>query len=311
MATAKSKGYKDNFDYSAAIAGTTDTAKRQQLLSERQNKIDALGLNGKVASNDAVSTWNGSYRPYSVSSTRSGASRVSSLYDAAETARLQRFENARSRIAGQLERNLAAIESDYRAGIRQTDINARQSAVANEEKLAALGLNSSARGQAATSGMAETSRIAVDNRYRSDLNALGQARLTARAAAQQAADEQTAAAESNYSTASENAALQQAQAALSQFNADRDYSLSVAGLTGFLNGTPTLGWRNYRQNLSSAEAAAAASAYEQALTRWKTGGYVRQSDAAILGVPAGTPTADVSYKNALLALQRWKTGYGG
>ena len=193
MATAKSKGYKDNFDYSAAIAGTTDTTKRQQLLSERQNKIDALGLNGKVASNDAVSTWNGSYRPYSVSSTRSGASRVSSLYDAAETARLQRFENARSRIAGQLERNLAAIESDYRAGIRQTDINARQSAVANEEKLAALGLNSSARGQAATSGMAETSRIAVDNRYRSDLNALGQARLTARAAALQADPRQAAA----------------------------------------------------------------------------------------------------------------------
>ncbi len=57
--------------------------------------------------------------------------------------------------------------------MRQTDINARQSAVNNEEKLAALGLNMSARGQAATSGMAETSRIAVDNRYRSDLNSLG------------------------------------------------------------------------------------------------------------------------------------------
>lgn len=39
-------------------------------------------------------------------------------------------------------------------------------------------------------------------------------------------------------------------------------------------------------------------AYEQALERWKTSGYVRQGDAAILGVPAGTPTADVSYKNA-------------
>ena len=58
-----------------------------------------------------------------------------------------------------------------------------------------------ARGQAATSGMAETSRIAVDNRYRSDLNSLGQARLSARAAAQNAADEQTAAAESSYYTA--------------------------------------------------------------------------------------------------------------
>ena len=151
----------------------------------------------------------------------------------------------------------------------------------------------------------------MDNRYRSDLNALGQARLSARAAAQNAADEQTAAAESSYYTASENAALQQAQAALSQFNADRDYGLSVAGLTGFLNGTPTLNWRNYQLNVSSAAANAQTRAYEQALERWKTSGYVRQSDAAILGVPAGTPTADVSYKNAALALQRWKNGYGG
>lgn len=308
--TLNSSGYRDNFDYSAAIANTNDSAKRQQLLSERQNKIDSLGLSGKVASNDAVSTWNGNYRPYSVSSTITGANRVSSLYDAAENARLQRFAAARSRIAKQLESNLASIENDYTAGMRQTDINARQSAVNNEEKLAALGLNMGARGQAATSGMAETSRIAVDNQYRSDLNALGQARLSARAAAQNAADEQTAAAESNYYTTAENAALQQAQAALSQFNADRDYGLSVAGLTGFLNGTPTLNWRNYQLNVSSAAANAQTRAYEQALERWKTSGYVRQGDAAILGVPAGTPTADVSYKNATLALQRWKSGYG-
>ena len=89
--TLNSNGYRDNFDYSAAIAGTTDSAKRQQLLSERQNKIDSLGLGGKVASNDAVSTWNGTYRPYSVSSTTTGANRVSSLYDAAENARFKRF----------------------------------------------------------------------------------------------------------------------------------------------------------------------------------------------------------------------------
>ena len=37
--------------------------------------------------------------------------------------------------------------------------------------------------------------------------------------------------------------------------------------------------------------------------------YVRQRDAAILGVPAGTPTSDVSYQNASLALQKWKAGY--
>ena len=44
--------YKQNFDYSEAIANTTDSATRQQLLTERQNKIDAEGLNGKVASNE-------------------------------------------------------------------------------------------------------------------------------------------------------------------------------------------------------------------------------------------------------------------
>ena len=64
-------------------------------------------------------------------------------------------------------------------------------------------------------------------------------------------------------------------------------------------------------NVGSAAANAQTRAYEQALERWKTSGYVRQGDAAILGVPAGTPTADVSYKNAALALQRWKNGYGG
>ena len=74
---------------------------------------------------------------------------------------------------------------------------------------------------------------------------------------------------SSYYTTSENAALQQAQAALSQFNADRDYGLSVAGLTGFLNGTPTLNWRNYQLNVSSAAANAQTRAYEQALSAGK------------------------------------------
>ena len=323
------KGYRDNFDYSEAIANTQDAGLRQQLLAERQNKIDAEGLAGMVASNAAVSTWNGSYRPYYSSggssstasdSSSSAMSALQQLYAEAEKARLARFEAARERIQQQLSANLAGIDRDYQSGMQQTDINAQQSVLRNEEKLAALGLNMGARGAAATSGAAESSRIAVDNRYRSDLNALGQARLSARAAAQNAAAEQEAALESNYYTAAENAALQQAQMQLSQFNADRDYSLSVAGLTGFLNGTPTLGWQNFQLSQSNAQFSqnqqqlqlqndAQARAYEQAFNRWKTTGYVQKGDAAILGVPAGTPTADVSYKNASLALQQWKAGY--
>ena len=328
------KNYKDNFDYSEAIANTQNAAERQQLLTERQNKINAEGLAGKVASNEAVSTWNGDYRPYSVSSGggggggssgRSGSSSsvssaIAELYAAAESARLQRFEAARERIQQQLQSNLSSIESDYTAGMTQTDINARQSAISNEEKLAALGLNMGARSAAATSGAAESSRIALDNQYRSDLNALGQARLTARAAARDAAANQEAAIEGQYYSAAENAALQQAQMQLAQLNSDRDYSISLAGLTGFLNGTPTMAWYNYQLSADTAANNAAlqalqlsnssqVQAYEQALNRWKTSGYVQAGDAAILGVPAGTPTADVSYQNANLALQQWKAGY--
>ena len=328
------KNYKDNFDYSEAIANTQNAAERQHLLTERQNKINAEGLAGKVASNEAVSTWNGDYRPYSVSSGGGGGGRsnggsgssssvssaIAELYAAAESARLQRFEAARERIQQQLQSNLSSIESDYTAGMTQTDINARQSAISNEEKLAALGLNMGARSAAATSGAAESSRIALDNQYRSDLNALGQARLTARAAARDAAANQEAAIEGQYYSAAENAALQQAQMQLAQLNSDRDYSISLAGLTGFLNGTPTMAWYNYQLSADTAANNAAmqaiqlsnssqAQAYEQALNRWKTSGYVQAGDAAILGVPAGTPTADVSYQNANLALQQWKAGY--
>lgn len=99
------KNYRDNFDYSEAIANSTSKAERDRLLAERQNKIDAEGLTGRVADNSAVSTWTKGYRPYYVASASSAskaaqenAERVSSLYDAAEKARLERFEAARTRI---------------------------------------------------------------------------------------------------------------------------------------------------------------------------------------------------------------------
>ena len=307
------KNYRDNFDYSEAIANSTSKAERDRLLAERQNKIDAEGLTGRVADNSAVSTWTKGYRPYYVASASSAskaaqenAERVSSLYDAAEKARLER----------------SSIDSDYASAVRQAGISARQSALRNEEKLALLGLNMSAKTGAATSGMAESSRIAVDNQYRGDLNSLSQSRLAARSAAETAAAASEASAQSGYESAAESAALSQAQTLLSQYNAERDYSLSMAGLTGFLDGTPTLAYRNYELNAENARVeqnaaltrlrnAAEAEAYERALARWKTTGYVQKADAAVLGVPAGTPTADVSYKNASLALQRWKAGYSG
>ena len=40
--------YKDNFDYAEAIANTQDAGERQQLLAERQNKIESRGWQARL-----------------------------------------------------------------------------------------------------------------------------------------------------------------------------------------------------------------------------------------------------------------------
>lgn len=308
--------FDPDFDYAEAIANTTDAAERARLLAERQAKIDAMGLEGKVGSNDAVSVWTENYRPYWVSGSKDEseqAPNVTGLYDAAAQARLEAFETARESIARQLESRYADIDQTYREGMTQAEVNARRSALAGEEKLAALGLSLGGAYAAPTSGYTETSRVAVDNAYRSDLNSLAAARLSARsAAADTAASQQTSLLTGYYNTET-SAALQQAQAALSQYNADRDYSISLAGLTGFLNGVPTMAYQQQQADLTQKEgqmqAQAQQTAYEQAVERWKTYGYVLPADAALLGVAAGTPTSDQSYRTAQLRLNQIKTNY--
>lgn len=299
---SSSVAFDKDFDYAEAIANTSDPVKRAQLLQARQAKIDALGLEGSVGSNEAVSQWSGSYRPYWVSDGNSGALSVTGLYDAAAKARLQAFETAKQNIQKQLESQYSDIDRAYRQGITQADVNARRSALGNEEKLAALGLSMGGAYGAPTSGYTETSRVAVDNAYRSDLNGLAEARLNARSAAAQNAAAQQASLLSGYYSGEASAALQQAQSQLSQLGANRDYSISLAGLTGYINGMPTL-------SNQQMQAAGEQTAYEQAMERWKAYGYVLPADAALLGVSAGTPTSDQSYRSAQLQLDRIKTFY--
>lgn len=299
---SSSVAFDKDFDYAEAIANTSDPVKRAQLLQARQAKIDALGLEGSVGSNEAVSQWSGSYRPYWVSDGNSGALSVTGLYDAAAKARLQAFETAKQNIQKQLESQYSDIDRAYRQGMTQADVNARRSALGNEEKLAALGLSMGGAYGAPTSGYTETSRVAVDNAYRSDLNGLAETRLNARSAAAQNAAAQQAGLLSGYYSGEASAALQQAQSQLSQLGADRDYSISLAGLTGYINGMPTL-------SNQQMQAAGEQTAYEQAMERWKAYGYVLPADAALLGVSAGTPTSDQSYRSAQLQLDRIKTFY--
>ncbi len=340
--------YVKNKDYSAAIASETDTAKRETLLSERQNKIDAEGLAGKVASNQAVSQWSGDYRPYSTSAggatigrsnmgsagsfgtgggysgTAGGAINIGSLYDAIERSRLEAFEAARQENARRLAAQRSAIEQQYTANVTQAQTDARLTARGSEEKLAALGLNAGGMYAAPTTGYAESTRITADNALKSDLNGLAAAKQTALGAAEDAAMTADTALRTQNATAAASAAQQLASIALSQYNADRsyalqqqsadrNYALSSAAVTGYLGGTPTLDYQKYTASLAQQQAqresAAQQTAFENAMTRWKTYGYVLPADAATLGVPAGTGTADARYSAAALRLNQIKTAY--
>lgn len=283
-----------------------------QLLAERQNKIDAEGLSGAVAANDVVSIWSGSYRPGSVSSGEAAAAgaqdassyavSLSGLYSAIERRRLQAFEEAREANARALKRQNTQIDGQYTDSVRGAQVNARLSAIGNEEKLAALGLSAGSRYDVPTSGYAESERVRMDNALRSDLNSLAAARDTAKAQAATAAQTADTALRTQDAAAANEAALQLAQIEMAQYNTDRDYSLQSAALTGYLNGYPTLETLQYQASAGQAAAAAeqksARAAYEDALTRWKTYGYVLPADAAALGVPAGTGTSDQRYRDA-------------
>lgn len=310
--------FDPNLDYAAAIANTTDPAERDRLLAQRQAKMDALDLRGTYTSNeDYMKSLN---QPYWLGGLQDEVVSMNGLYDAAAASRLQSFEAARQSIQAQLQTQYSTIDTAYRDGMTQVEVNARRSALAGEEKLAALGLSMGGAYQAPTSGYAESSRIAVDNAYHAGVAGLSAAHLGAKAAAASDAANREASLTSGYYNNEAAADLARANATIAAVGAQRDYSLSVAGLTGFLNGTPTLQYQNmqaqqqnaYTQqqnNQAQMQAAAKQTAYEQAMARWKTYGYVLPADAVLLGVAAGTPTSDQSYRTAQLRMNQLKTNY--
>jgi len=69
---------------------------------------------------------------------------------------------------------------------------------------------------------------------------------------------------------------------------------------------------DYGLSQASAKVKSNELAYTQAYNRWNTAGYVLPGDEEVLGVPAGTPTNDASYRESTLALQTAKSsGSGG
>ena len=209
---------------------------------------------------------------------------IDGLYRAAEDGRRSAFETAQADSQRRLRATLSQIQSTYRDSVTQAQTAARISALGQEEKLAAVGLNSGGAYAAPTSGYTESSRIARDNTLRSNLNTLSARRLKQEQEARSTSSSEIAQASQNYWNGIADFRTNLAQTKINQYNADRNYELSI---------------KKY-------QASQAQTAYSQAMQRWQTYGYVLPADAAILGVKAGTQTADKSYKDAQLALSRWK-----
>lgn len=202
---------------------------------------------------------------------------IDELYRAAETSRLNAFQTAQRESLDRLQGNLRDIETSHRSSVTQAQNAARISALGQEEKLAASGLSGGSAYTAPTSGYTESSRVAADNTLRNNLNTLSAARLKAEQEARNTSASEISQATQDYQNGLASIQLQQAQAKISQYNADRTYDYNVKK-----------------------------TEYEQAMDRWKTYGFVLPADAAILGVKAGTQTASNAYDNARLALDRWK-----
>lgn len=209
---------------------------------------------------------------------------IDGLYRAAEDGRRSAFETAQADSQRRLRAALSQIQSTYRDSVTQAQTAARISALGQEEKLAAAGLNSGGAYAAPTSGYTESSRIARDNTLRSNLNTLSARRLKQEQEARSTSSSEIAQASQSYWNGIADLRTNLAQTKINQYNADRNYELSM---------------KKY-------QASQAQTAYSQAMQRWQIYGYVLPADAAILGVKAGTQTADKAYKDAQLALSRWK-----
>lgn len=200
---------------------------------------------------------------------------IEDLYRAAERKRLTAFETAQAESQRRLQSNLQGINTSYRNSVTQAQTASRISALGQEEKLAAAGLNQGGAYASPTSGYAETSRIAATNTLRSNLNNLSTARMQQEQSARDTASSEIAQSRENYENSVSDIRMQLAQAQINQYNTDRQYNYQVQ-----------------------------TNAYQQAMQRWETYGIVLPADASILGVAAGTRTSTSAYNDAKLALSK-------
>ncbi len=189
---------------------------------------------------------------------------ISEAYRAAIRAQNEAYRSSEEQSRRVREQSMKSLNEVYRSNVTNAQTAARISALGQEEKLAADGMSFGSAYEKAASGYTESARVAADNNLRGGLHKLDAARTA-------------------------SAAKIQNQYAAETADARRRKYENISAL---------------RKQRAEAQIAYRQQRYENALRRWGVYGYVLPADAKVLGVKAGTKSADQAYRQAKLAIDR-------
>lgn len=274
--------YDKNVDYGQllrqAMEAGADRETVQSLLNQRVEKaLSEQGLTQYV--NDEL------YRQTLQYLTTAQSSQVDAYQTALERARAEAIAARENQTQQEVERLQGQENVIYEQSATDREkayATARLSALAQEEKLAALGLG---RGTgAAVSGYQETSRIAQDTTLQ---NAINQVNLSETDALRSLAAEIRQARQTGLADVAELEEKYQMLYAEYELKKQEQEQQQQEDLYQRQQDALNQYYDQLRQQQEQEQLA-----YQQAFQRWQLTGVVSQEDAPILGVPAGTKTAD-------------------
>lgn len=224
----------------------------------------------------------------------SGEDYLKKAYSAAAAAEKAALEGAYQISSAELEAGAAEIGPAFRDARNETAAQSEIERRSFNTMAAARGLNTGASAQ---------SELARSVTLQSNLSALDRAEASALAdveleryklRAQYEADIAEAEARGSYELASalysEYVRADEALAARQQAAAELQYKYDALA-------------QSAAESAASAELAASKQAQQTAMDVWETLGYANDYVSSVLGVPAGTPTSDQSYRDAQQALK--------
>ena len=296
--------------YAAAAAQAAQNWHNAKTTAEKnywhQQAVSANAVLGK-SYNAATGTWYGGYTVTQPTFAESGMqSYLDSMYENAATLRNATIEQGKQ----SLEQQIPQIEQDYEDAARQAYIvymNAKKDLPA---QLAAAGIG----GQ----GVAESTLSQQNNTYQNTLTSSAQARQSYLQQVQNSIANLVASGNTKYAEDAANIdqlALQAYQSYLSnqqaQSNADRNFALQQAGLTGTYQGSTTLDGLSTKATVQAQADTSYSRKLSDTLQLWSSLGKANAQVVAAMQelgyqIPLGALQSEESYRQAKLALDAAK-----